>query len=371
MKIIFLRVYTNKKQVMPRREYKYKHKAYAAKWAAKKFSEFVPGAAGAGYAYSQYQKGGAAPLSGKNTGFKLRQRKQRAERKKCKKLSGYALKKEVCQLKNAVKDLKHSEAASLATLTYRKIRSDRELAVETQQNAGVKNIVTTTNLETVINELLYYDPSNPTVLINADGALGSYQKNFLFKSISSKLRLRNNYQSDCEVTVYICTPKKDSSTNPTSAWTAGINDDPGSIGSFTEYGAYPTDTETFRDLWSAKRVAIKTLSPGQSCEVSHSVSDVNYDPAITDTIVSIFQRSIKSCVWLYVVKGCLSHDTVANEQGISACGVDVQQSDTYKVSYDAGVNLSYTIIDDTMNSASNAFVQSHQPAPDNVGYSVD
>lgn len=308
-------------------------------------------------------KGGAAPLPSK---IYKRQKRRRPKTKSNKKLS-----KEVSRIKKQVSDLKHSENASLGNMTYRQLQVWNQTCANNVQSISLYEISKPSNYETVLAQLKYYDPSVPGTLITASAATGTYQKNFLVKSIFSKLTFRNNYQSDADVTVYLCTPKSDSSISPSQAWTDGITTDAGNVTANTEINQYPTDYDVFRDLWTAKRAAHKILSPGQSFDVSHSISNVDYDPALYDEHSAQYQKRFKTAMWMVVLRGTLSHDTAVDDQlGLAQAGIDTYVQNTWNVQYDAGVNLSYVYLDTTLDTPTNGFVQSHQPIPDNVGYSV-
>lgn len=305
------------------------------------------------------------PAQPKKTGW------VRKSRKRPRLPSNRKVKKEVLTLKKKVRDIEHSENASLGKMTYRRKVADRIIVSENAQQVSVYNANTTGRYEAVLANLKYYNPSDPANLVTASAATGTYQKDFLVKNISSKLTLRNNYQSDVEVLVYLCQPKNDTDQSPSAAWSLGIADDPGNITAYSDWGNLPTDFDTFRNFFKTKRLCLKTLSPGQSVQVSHGVKDVFYDPAMTDAHALDYQVHLKSFAFLVIIRGTLGHDTTLDEQTMMSAGVDTYQEDTMIVSYNAGVNLSFVHVDTTLATVTNGAVQSHQPTPDNVGYSVN
>jgi len=307
------------------------------------------------------QKGNAKPLKGK------RQRKK-PKRTHCKGVRGKAG-KEIHQIKKAIKELKYSENASLGKLTYRKHDVYRALSTQNSQQVFIANGSTLTLMESALANLKFFNPSNPGTLITANGATGTYQRKYLFKSMTSKMVLRNNYQTDCSFKVYLCTPKDDTNQSPSDAWTAGIADN-GNIAAISTLNQYPSDTDIFKDLWHTKVKGSYDLSPGQSVSISHSVGNVEYDPATADTHSLEYQKDFKNFVWMVVLTGTLSHDSSLDEQGISPAGLDIERKNTYVVSYDAGVNISFIYLDQSLDTPTNGFVQSHQPVPDNVSYSA-
>lgn len=334
---------------------------------AKRGGIYHSGLSGEGYRSG----GGAKPLKGKSYATSRLRKARRRERKKCTNLKGYALKKKVCQLERRVKDLQHSESSSLGKITYRKFQTNTIRAGNNAQAVARAEVNNLSNMEAVLAQLLYYNPSAPATLVTADGTSGTYQKEFLFKTVYAKYLLRNNYQTDAEVTVYLIKPKQDTSINASLSWSNAIADDAGNSSAVTDYGIYPNEFDTFRDNWTAKRVLTKSLAPGQSCEVSHTENDIFYDPAFTDSHSLAYQKGFKMFGFLTIVKGVLSHDTtVSTEQGTAEAGVDTLLQSNYVVHYDAGVNLSYVYQDTTLDTPTNGFVQSHQPIPDNIAYSV-
>lgn len=293
-------------------------------------------------------------------------RRRRPRIKNNKKLS-----KDVAQIKKQVSDLRHSENAGLALLTYRLRTATAGSCNDNEQVVITRQVNRINDYETVLGQLLYYNPSDPANLVTADGTTGTFQKQFLFKSISSTIICRNNYQTDADVIIYCAMPKQDTDQAPTTAWDNGIADDAGNTVAQTDFGILPTDFDTSRDLYNFKRMCSKRLSPGQSVKVNKSVHNIDYDPAYVDSHNLTYQKGLKNFGWIIIVKGTIGHDTaVAGEQGMMQAGVDVFQKTVYKVSYDAGVNMSYVYTDNTgFDTFTNGAVQSHQPVSDNKPYS--
>jgi len=319
---------------------------------------------------SDYMSGSPSdfPAQPKRTYAKKSRKPRRTRPKTNKKLSN-----DVKSIKKKLRSLEHSENASLGQLTYRNLRAYRVVAATASEqkvadSLAVNNI---TAYESVLGELLYYNPSAPATLVNAAGTSGTYQKDFLFKTVFGKLTLKNNYQTDCKVLVYLCTPRADTSQSPSSAWTDGIANDAGNVSAITDVGNLPSDFDTFRDFWKAKRVTSQVLAPGQSVQVSNAVNDVNYDPSFSDSHALLYQTKIKAFQWLVIVRGNVGHDTVdSSEVGLLQCGVDILQEETYVVNYDAGINLSYVHVNSTLDTFTNGGVESHQPVADNQGFDM-
>lgn len=313
-------------------------------------------------------RGGAAPIPSKSASSQAARRKRQAKKKKCNKMKGYALRKEVCELSNAVKELKQESKASQGKLTYRARNTGRLLVGNNSQSIMAVGLCSKTSLETVGAQLQYYDPSTPGTLLTADMATGTYSRQYLFKSFMGAITIRNNYQSDVDVKVYLCTPKDDTDIPPNTAWANGATD--GSNATSTTIGVYPSDFSQFRDVWNSKQLCNKSLSPGETTKVSHVEKNFLYDPSVTDAQSQLYQKLYKSFSFMIVIQGCPAHDTSLYEVGYQQAGVDLVFHTTAVVHYDAGVGLERVYIDNNLPNPTNGFVQSHQPIPDNIAYSV-
>lgn len=293
----------------------------------------------------------------------------RKRRKVIMKKSNGTLSKDVSQLKAAVRDLRYSENATLGTLTFRSLNTYRILAPINSLASASYALASIATLESVLAQCKFFNPAVPGTLTTADVTSGTYQRNVLFKSQTNQLIIRNNYQSDCNIVVYLCIVKDDTDQTPLAAWDAGVIDG-SNAADRNALNQYPSDYNVVKDLYSLKRVLKTTLAPGQSTKCSHTVNNVEYDPATADTHGLSYQKEYKANFFMVIIQGTISHDSVADEQGFAAAGVDIEQRRTHIVSYDAGINISYNYLSTGPDSFTNGAVQSHQPIPDNVGYSV-
>lgn len=305
-----------------------------------------------------YNAAPAQPLQGK----KAYKKKRRVPRGKS------ARKLDHCA--RAIKDLRQSEKASLGTLKYRSfVCQNRLLSAESSMNSMNINQIGTANLEAVMTKLKFFNPAIPGTLTEASGVAGTYQRNIYVKNIASEVLLRNNYQTDAKVTVYLCTVRDDTSQTPTLAWDKGIEDGT-NLTLRTELNQYPTDYNLFNDLWHTRILSKQTLSPGQSIECKYQTKGFEYDPATVDTHTLTFQSEYRGSCVLVVLEGTLAHDSVADQQGLAPAGVDISYKNTYTVSYNAGINISYTFVDNAVSTMTTLPVQGHQPISDNQSYSV-
>lgn len=300
----------------------------------------------------------AAPLRGKP----VKRRKKTYKRKT-------KVNKKIDKCQKAIKDLSAKTDASLGTMTHRRVSSVQAFSQNNEQSAVISEINSKSQIESVLANLKFFDPLNPGTLVTASGTTGTYSRDYLIKSISQKLQVRNNYISDVQVKIYYCTAKEDTDLTPIQSWAAGIPDG-GNAVSVTELCNYPSDYAHFRDLWNTKVVLNTTLSPGQSANVSNTIKSVRYDPAVFDTQIEQYQRDIKSGCFMVVFQGTASHGTGGTiPVGFQIAGLDFIQHTTYVVEYQAGANIKFVHIDNSLPSLSAGSVQSHQPIADNQSFS--
>lgn len=317
---------------------------------------------------SKTKAGGAAPLASGYSRKKFAENRRKLA-KKYRPKSSRVLTKEVARLKSSVKQLRFSDQASNGTMTWRKWTAHGLQASDNEQAVISYDGFSIADMESSLANLKYFDPANPGTLVTADFTTGSYQRQTHFKSMSTTMEFRNNYISDCNIVVYLCTPKDDTDIQPHTAFSNGAT--AGANVATTSVALYPSDFTQFKDIWNSKRVVNATLSPGQSISCSHTEKDVMYDPSVIDSHNLTYQKEYKNFVYLVVIRGTTSHSTAsANSRGLGAAGLDIIRRRTAVVNYDAGIGIEFVHADTTGLNTLTGAVQSHQPTPDNVGYSV-
>lgn len=278
--------------------------------------------------------------------------------------------KKESRITRQLRDLKRTTDATTGTLTWRSTIINQRLLCNVNEQASANvNPLSITQYEAVLGQLKYFDPASPGTLTTASAVAGTYQRNMLFNGIYSTVRARNNYQQDVEIRIYKCDCKDDTSQSPTDAWNAGIPDG-SNLTLASQLGQYPTDYNVFNDLWATKLLTKQILAPGQTVECKYNTRPFEYDPSTVDTHALTYQKEYRSSSLLVIIRGTVSHDTTLDQQGLCAAGVDFHVENTYTVKYNAGINISYIHADTFVDTPTNGFVQSHQPVPDNVAYSV-
>lgn len=291
-------------------------------------------------------------------------------KKKPKKKPTSKAKADIASNKRAIHNLKQVGDASTGLLTYRSVSASSIVCLTNKQASADIGLFDRTVCEGVLGYLKFFNPSAPTVLLTADAALGTFQRNILFKSVSSKMTARNNYITDCEVKIYRCQAKDDTDMTPRGAWSAGYTDG-SNYATINDLPQYPSDYNLFNDLYQSKLLSTTVLSPGQSVSANWSTTSFEYDPSTTDSHNLNYQKEYSGGGFLVVIKGGPSHDAATGVVGLSPCGVDIITHDTYKVQYNAGTNIKYVVgVSTGLNAMTNGGVQSHEPVADNLIYSV-
>lgn len=260
--------------------------------------------------------------------------------------------------------------ADVGLHTHRRRRASRLLSAVNEQAVDNYALNSVTILEEVIAQLRYYNPSAPSALVTADGATGTYQKEFLFTQSYAELTCANNYQIPTKVRIYWCAPKEDTSINPATAWSSGLTDVSAALAT-TDPLVYPTDAPLFNDLWKIERVDKGLIKPGDVMISRYSCKGkFSYDPSVVDSHNLSYQRKYKGVVVLLVVEGVVGHDPTANQVGILQSGIDTIFNTVHRVKYSAGADIKFVYTDDTSDSFTNTPVVSSMPIADNISYSV-
>lgn len=274
------------------------------------------------------------------------------------------------QLVKRVRELSQKAAQGEGLLVYRTAAVGALIADNNVQNFASLGINDLAITESVLGQLRYYDPSAPSALVTADFTSGTYQRKIHIDKVTAMLLLRNNYQSCVKVTVYTCKAKNDTSISPTAAFVNGMTDS-GNDTAGTNPLSYLTDSPQFDELWKIVKKNVYVLSAGDEITVSSAPAGYYYDASLADSHSLTYQRELNSHAFAIFVQGLLSHDSaVANEQGLCKAGIDYQLYRTFRIKYEAGVNIHYTYVSNNYDTPTNGFVQSVRPISDNITYSV-
>lgn len=279
-------------------------------------------------------------------------------------------KNEVRKIKANIVKLKKYDDSTTGTMTYRICTCTALKSGVNVQAINTQDLNSFSEIETVLGQCKFYDPTTPGTLIVSNPTTGTYQRNILIENTSIKIKYRNNYQVPCTLVVYACQLRQDTSLNPETCWSNGVIDG-SNLTSTTSLNQFPTDYNLVTDLWRLTRKTKIKLEPGQEHTVTVSTKSYEYDAAVTDSHTLNYQKRNKSMAVLSIVKGNIAHDTsVPTQQGLTAAGVDMEIKKVYKVKYSAGINISYSYVSNTYDTFTNGAVVSNKPTADNQAYSV-
>lgn len=269
-----------------------------------------------------------------------------------------------------LKKLARTSDASTGNLTYRSNTTHNIICPENEQIATEFGPNTVNQIESSLQYCKFFNPSVPGTLTTANLSTGNYQRDVLFNNISQKLVFRNNYNVPCELTVYLCKVKDDTSQGVVTAWDAAVPD-ASNLTDSTDLNQYPSDYHLVTDLWNLTKKCEVILQPGDMKQVNHASGQFSYDPATADVHTTSYQKENKAYVWLVVLKGVIAHDSsVGTEQGLGGAGVDVESRIVYNIEYNAGTNIKYTQVNNTYDAFTNVPQVSNKPACDNQTYQI-
>lgn len=290
-------------------------------------------------------------------------------KKGVRKKSNQRLSSDVKRLQSKITRLKKLDDATTGTLTYRRALTYRQVSSVNVQAAANYMTGNLTLIEAVLAQTKYFNPAIPGTLTTGSSVSGTYQRNLMLDYVGMGLKIRNNYQSPCELAIYLCKVRDDTNSSPLTAWQNSVADG-SNITDETDLNQFPTDYNLVKDLWNLSLHRQLRLEAGESIKISHSESNISYDPATADSHNLSYQKEYKAFGFLIINKGVIAHDSSADQQGLMQSGIDVERLDTIKVKYAAGINITYTYIDNTYDTFTNTPQISNKAASAQQNYSL-
>lgn len=270
--------------------------------------------------------------------------------------------------RKAIQKVRRLAESDMGTHTHRIRSTARLLSSVNSCNTRSDSLVSITNLEAALAQLRYYNPSDPGTLVQASGLTGTFQKEFNFTKVYARSVVRNNYQVPVKVSIYMCTPKDDTSITPLESYTNGLTD----VGNPSASSAlvFLTDSPQFSDLWRVVSSKSVELKPGRKVSVKFTGKPFQYDPSLIDNHAMEYQSKYDCCATFLRIEGIIGHDTAADEQGTIQAGVDVVNDIRFEIQYSAGADIRYITVSNGSDTFTNGGVVSSYPVADNIGYSV-
>lgn len=256
-----------------------------------------------------------------------------------------SLKKKVERLQKSVKHVKDIAENGVGHKTYRERFSYQfKLASTNTAEYQTTNLCGHTSIVRALNTMFYFDPSDPGNLISANGSTGTYQREYLFDP-SFVFMARNNTSIACKLRCYLLLPKTITMITPSNAVNDGLNDK--GSGLLTSTLAYPTDSEVFNTSYRIVKSWIKEVQPGQEVVHRYKGKPFKYDPSVDDQYVAQYYPDWSGATVLWRLEGIVGHDDAdTSEVGTMGASVDIMTWSTYLITYDAGINIKFIVVDD-------------------------
>ena len=249
-------------------------------------------------------------------------------------------------LEHTVRKIKQDQVNEQGHMIYRSFYSGSLQAFTFAADSVNAGIFGTGYIEAALNNLKYFDPSNPGTLIVASASSGTYSRNSLIESMTNKLTFRNNYTVPVDVRVYHCTCKDDTSVDVTTAWDNNVARG-SNLANRDKLGQYPTDYEGLTDLWNLKVAYTGRMEPGAQQTVSHHEKSFEYSSSTVDSHNLDYQKEYKGQMFLIHIQGIPGHNNVNDAQVTNMkCGLDYVGQITMNVKYSAGISLKFIQVND-------------------------
>lgn len=282
--------------------------------------------------------------------------------------SNTKLTKDISNMRRKIKKMAEYDDATTGTMTYRSNSTLRMGGVINTQGVYFTTANTPAQIETVLAQCKYFNPSVPGTLIVGNPSGGTYQRNILVESVTLKLRYRNNYIVPCRLVVYKSDVRDDTSHSPVSAWTSGLVDGT-NLTAITDLNQYPTDYNLVNDLWKLKKICDVVMQPGQERVLTYNSKAYEYDPSVYDSHNFAYQKSNRAGGLLSIVRGCVAREIALPDNiGRAGCGLSVEISNIYKIKYSAGINITYTHVLNTYNAMATGALVTNKPISGNQTY---
>lgn len=276
---------------------------------------------------------------------KRRYRRTKRRYRKRRRRTGTSLSKRVWMLEKR-------QNASQGTHIHRRRRYTNFTSDDGEIKVGHKDINTRGTLDAVLAKLQYYNPADPANLVTADGATGTFSRDYMFAPVRVSVIVRNRGRTPCVFGAYLCMCKDDTSTTVTAAYTAGFDNVVETTLGVPNNETplfYNNDSDVLKSLYKITRTKKFKLEPGQGRNFVFYTRGFNYNPAILDTQADDYQPDFAGSSIMYRVQGVPGNDSTLGtaELGLVPGSITVCTTLEWKVRYEAGVNLKRITVDDT------------------------
>lgn len=275
----------------------------------------------------------------------------------------YCNAKRLCEEVSAVKtNIKHIQRVLKENEGIMRFRQNRYGTIKSLTNSKILRWVSASaidNMKLMLASLMFKDDAGIYTTRGEDVTL---QNQYNIDSLTHKLTVRNNNGVDVRLTIYSCEPREDTELSPEVIWKNNEAVTYNGTGTTVDIGTYPSDSTFVNNIWNMKRVFHGVITPGQSTSVSHTSKDGRFEVPVTGVVGTNYQPSWKPQGFLMMVEGTLGHDPlVPTNSGVLNVGVDYHTNSTARISYDAGGDTNFVIIDNVFPPLSAPPVQGQKP----------
>jgi hypothetical protein len=260
-------------------------------------------------------------------------------------------------------------------MVYRDLRTDAWVSSPNERFCELLGVpVSTLKLEAVLAKLRFFNPDAPATLIESSAVAGTYQRSINVKSVTQSVTVYNNYQSKFRIRIYLATAKDDTDQTAVDAISNGVGDNCFDSANVPLTKAklqwFPSDINLLGDLYKIKLMSDTYLGPGQSVNAKTSWGNFEYDSSTVDSHALKYQKVHKAQHFFCIAEGIVGH-TATYQTPLVGFGLDLTCETTYKVEYNAGINVSYVVANlDSLDSPTGTTFQSFTPATAQQAYAV-
>lgn len=244
-------------------------------------------------------------------------------------------------LKKSVKTIQKKLKGAEGTLIYPVIGSGVAESLANKINFELTNVVTYSDLETVIQQIPYVNPADPSSTTSFNALTIPPPTGWNIK-LSYSCNIRNNNFMPCNLRIYLLKPRSNTGVSPIVAIETLNKQDPAGLPTPTRYdiGLYPTEVPGFNEIWSIEDTRMVRLNPGDETEYKFN-KQFMYDQEIHDLHAVTYLKDY-TYVLLFRLQGITCHESAdLSEVGISPTKLDYVTQKKLHLTYSADAPMKF------------------------------
>lgn len=252
------------------------------------------------------------------------------------------------KLEAKVKELRKDTDNGLSTLTSRTMKFQDLQVIKTvgiKQETANYAAVGHENYKDALEAVTIYDETSKTFVVSDWSANGLQAFEIAYRN--SEIVIKNMEQNDCNVRVYLCTPKGGCTLAPNQAWENGVTEThvASSViraGLSSLYAnnimSHPTDSHLFETSWRILDSHKEKMNPGETMrwKTPHHLNVARKWDVQRDTEGTGDTYQIGDLYWLVTLNGGIMMDSSTKDvqQGTAKIGLSI--SSTVIIEYNSG-----------------------------------